>query len=392
MFSRMEKTHPRVRAVLLLSVSLVLMCMFPAPHQSDGKQQLVKILVTSPYIGNRAYRPVADIMAGCIIRELNRHGGLEVIDREASEKYLRDKGLPEWVNNRDLAIEVGNALGADIVIYSSLGRNYNTFIYSIAFIEVERDIIQRITQGYFSESDTPARIGRLMRYEVSKLVNFIPLPSELNNPGAIVREETINPDNLPREGIVETFPNMGMYGVIEQILTYYRVFPGEVEYMKFEEQRSITRLTFREDMDEEITKLFNKFRNYADFAMRYNMQVYFIKDCSVRAVNVLLANKIPVMFSQSGEGISVLIGYGGLREDGYCYFIPYGEDAFESYDFTHRQRVAVMFILPKPGRKGGISREYLETAVGRYRDEWNKSPKIVEIKEGFLDILSTNLD
>ena len=120
MFSHIGGKRPRVRAVVLLSVSVMLMCVFLTPQRSDCKPQpLVKILVTSPHIGNATYRPMADVMAGCIIRELNRHGGLEIIDRKASEKYLRDKGLPEWVNNRDLAIEVGNALGADIVIYSS---------------------------------------------------------------------------------------------------------------------------------------------------------------------------------------------------------------------------------------------------------------------------------
>ncbi len=250
MFSYIRGNGNRVWAILLLSVSLMLICIFLAPQRSDCMpQKLVKILVTSPHIGNDVYRPVADVMAGCIIRELNRHGGLEIIDRKASEKYLRDKGLPEWVNSRDLAIEVGNALGADIVIYSSLGRNYNTFVYSIAFIEVERDIIQRILHGNFSETDTPAYIGRIIKLEMSKLINFIPLPSELNDPGAIVREETVNPDNLPREVIIENFPNMGMYGIIEQIMTYFRVFPGEVEFMKFQEQRTITRFDFRDDMD-----------------------------------------------------------------------------------------------------------------------------------------------
>lgn len=393
MFSHIRKNQTRILAVFLLSVCSMMMCVFLAPQRGDCMpQRLIKILVTSPHIGNVSYRPVADVMAGCIIRELNRHGGLEIIDRKASEKYLRDRGLPEWVNGRDLAIEVGNALGADIVIYSSLGKNYNTFIYSIAFIEVERDIIQRILHGNFSETDTPAYIGRLMKLEMSKLVNFIPLPSELNDPGSIVREETVNPDNLPREVNMGDYPNMGMYGIMEQIMTYYRVFPGEVEFMRFEEQRTITRFDLRDDMDEELMKLFTRFRIYADFALRYNLQVYFIKDCSVRAVNVLLANKIPVLYSSTGESMSVLIGYGGLRDDGYCYFMPYGEDIFESYDFTHRQRVAIMIILPKPGRKGGLSRVYLEAAVGRYQDEWNKTPTIVEIKEGFLDILSTNLD
>lgn len=380
-----------IKKVILIIVLLHFILILLVPCTAEAKKKLVKILVSSPHIGNSAYGPVADVMAGSIIRELNRHGGLEIIDREISEKYLREKGLDGWINNRFLAIEVGEALGADIVIYSSIGRNYNTFVYSIAFIEVERDIIQRVLQGSFRESDTPSRIGKLMKYEINKLVNFIPLPSELDDPGASFREATIDPDNLPKKVVIEEYPNMGRYGVMEQILSYYRVFPGEMEFMKFEQQKAMTRLKFRDDMDEELTKLLNRFRIYGDFALRYNMQVYFIKDCSIRAVIVLLANKIPVLYSPNGETIGILVGYGGLRPDGYCFYIPYSNDMFESYDFTHRQRMTIMIILPKPGRKGGISRNYLEAAVSRYSDEWNKTPKLVEIKEGFMDIISTSL-
>ena len=397
-YSGIEKRILRVlyyvpfRDFLFFLVFLMLVYPFITPDLLECKQRVVRILVTSPHISEKEYRPVADVMAGSIIRELNRHGGLEIVDRELSEKYLREKGLKEWVNNRNIAIELGEALEADIVIYSSIGRNYDTFVYSIAFIEVERDIIQRVLQGSFRDSDPPSHIGKLMKYEVSKLVMFIPTPSELSDPGVVLREDTVDPDNLPKKLIIEEFPVMGRYGIMEQILTYYRVFPGEIEYMKFDQQRNITRLRFRDDMDEEITQLFNRFRIYADFALRHNMQAYFLKDCSIRAVNVLIANKIPVLYSPTGEGMSVLIGYGGLRPDGYCYFIPFGTDPFEAYDFTHRQRVAIMIILPKTGRKGGISRQYLDTAIERYRDEWNKTPRLVEVKEGVLDILSSGLD
>jgi hypothetical protein len=366
--------------------------MFMASHNPECKQRVVRILVTSPHISDKQYQPIADVFAGSIIRELNRHGGLEIVDREESERYLREKGLDEWVNTRNLALEVGEALKADIVIYSSIGRNYDTFVYSIAFLEVDRDIIQRILHGSFMDSDPPETIGKIVKYEISKLVIFIPTPTELADPGVNYRETTVDPDNLPPKVIIEDYPNMGRFGVMEQLMSYYRVFPGELEYMKFDQERTVTRLEFRDDMDEELTKLFYRFRFYADFALRYNMQVYFIKDCSVRAVNVLLANKIPVLYSPNGESMSVLVGYGGLRPDGFCYFIPYGTDPFESYDFTHRQRVAILIILPKPGRKGGISKKYLESAIGRYRDEWNKTPTLVEIKEGFLDIISSSLD
>jgi len=378
--------------VILLLFLAAIIFILSTPDVSECKQRVVKILVTSPYIKEKEYRPIADVFAGSIIRELNRHGGLEIIKRELSEEYLKGKGLEEWVNNRVQAIEVGEALEADIVIYSSLGLTNDTFVYSMALIEVERDIIQRVLQGSFKSSDPPSYIGKIMKYEVAKLIMFIPTPSELADPGVIIRENTIDPDNLPKKAIIENYPPMARYGIMEQLFTLYRVFPGEIEYMKFDQQRNMTRLQFRSNMDEELTQLFKKFRVYADFALRHNLQAYFIQDCSIRAVNVLIANKIPVLYSPTGESLSVIVGYGALRPDGYSYFIPFGTEPFESYSFTHRQRVAIMIILPKSGRKGGISKKYLESAIERYRDEWNKTPKLVEVKEGVLDILSSGLD
>jgi len=387
----MKKTNKLVMIVFSLAVVWLFVLALAIPCQAQKKQRIVKILVSTPHIGNKIYRPVSDVMAGSIIRELNRHGGIEIIDRELSEKHLRDQGLEEWINNRDLAIEVGSALGADIVMYSSLGKGGRFFNYSIAYIEVKRDIIQRVVHGFFNDSDTPADIGRIMKFEMSKFTNFIPAPSELDDPGSLIRDNTIDPYELPPVSLMENFPGIGMYGIMEQILTYYRIFPGEIEYIKLEQARQITRLEFREDMDQDLTKLFSKFRIYADFALRHNMQVFLIKDCSIRAVNLLLANKIPVIYSPDGTALSILMGYVNLRQDGYALFLPAGTDPFESYDFTHRRRVGMMIALPKPGRKGGITKQYIEDSIAIYKDEWDKTPRLVEIKEGYLDIITSDI-
>ena len=67
-------------------------------------------------------------------------------------------------------------------------------------------------------------------------------------------------------------------------------------------------------------------------------------------MNVLLANKIPVFYSDG-----ILIGYTGLTPDGFCMFKNIENQYIETYDITHRQRVTVMFIVPKPGNRGGFS-------------------------------------
>ena len=207
------------RFIFLLFILLFL------PFSSQAQQKLVKILVTSPHIGSSNHLPVADVLAGCMIRELNRKGSLEIIDREKSEEYLRKTKRPEWVNTRDLAIEVGKAMGADIVFYSSLGRNYDTFVYSIALIEVEKDVIQRIVQNSFPESASPELIGRKVKDDMLKFMQYIPLPSELADPGSIVRVDTVNPDELPTAAEID-LPRMDMHGAIEQLFSYYRIFPA----------------------------------------------------------------------------------------------------------------------------------------------------------------------
>ncbi len=180
---------------MVILCSIFALCVTKAYPQ---RREMVKILVTSPHIPDKVYRPVADVFAGCIIRELNRKGGIEILDREKSEAYLREKGLPEWaVDNRTLAVEVGNAMGADIILYSIISRNYGSFTYSLGFLEVKADLIQRILNGSFSETASPSEIGRLVNAEMKKLVNYIPLPSEIDNRGLVLREETVNPDNLP---------------------------------------------------------------------------------------------------------------------------------------------------------------------------------------------------
>ena len=98
-----------------------------------SQQKLVKILVASPYVKADDYQPVADVMAGCIIRELKREGGLEIIDRKKAEEYIKGQGGTGWIANRIQAIKVGEALEADIVVYTTIQVNYDNFIYRIIF-------------------------------------------------------------------------------------------------------------------------------------------------------------------------------------------------------------------------------------------------------------------
>ena len=157
---------------------------------------------------------------------------------------------------------------------------------------------------------------------------------------------------MPVSSEIEDIPPIDRFGYIEQIFSYYRVFPGEFEFEKFEQQKLITRLSTREDLDGQLTSVLNKFHIYGDFAIRHNLQAYLIKDCSVRAINVLLANKIPVFYTDG-----ILIGYSRLTPDGFCLFKTIEKQFVEEVELTHRKRVAVMFVVPKPGRKKGLSRE-----------------------------------
>jgi hypothetical protein len=362
-----------------------------ADSHAQQQQKMVKILVSSPYITDKAYRPFADVFAGIIIRELNRNGGLEIIDREKSEALLKKKGLPEGIGDRNLALEVGTELGADIVIFSGLSKSYQYIKYNIVFLEVGRDIVQRALNGSFTESVSPEEISRMVEKDVDKMVTYIPLPSELTNPGLALRENTVNPEALPKSSRID-LPRVDRFGLVEQVFSYYRVFPGEMEYVKINSGEDFSRnmnINPEEDLDQELVAIMNRLQMYGEFALRFNFQAYLVKNCSVRAVNVFLANKIPVFYSDDGQSVSVLNGYYGLRKDGVSVFTNSFRDEFDSFDLIHRKLICVLVILPKPGKKGGISREYLDTAISRYQNDWGKVPTLVEIKEGFLDIISS---
>lgn len=378
-----------MRMVILAVIAL---CSIPWGAWAQ-QQKLVRILVSTPQVSEQAYRAVGDVFAGCIIRELNRKGGLEIVDRAKSEEYLRKKKLNEGIDNRVIATEVGSVLGADIVIYSTLDRSSRNFVYSIAFFEVDRDVIQRIVNGSFSETASPEEIGRLVRDEMRRIVTYIPSPSELNNFGAVIRENTINPDEMPKSSNID-LPKADQFGALEQVLSYYRVFPGELEYMKLEQQQEITRIQMDadSDIDANLIKTFTKMQMFGEFALRYNMQSYLIKNCSLQALNVFLANKVPVFFTDDGSNIGLLIGYSQYKSNGTSIFRTNYFDEFDSTYLIHRKLIAILVILPKPGKKGGISQDYLETAISRYHNDWGKTPSLVEIKEGFLDIISSGME
>ncbi|MBT4484936.1 MAG: hypothetical protein HOC71_14800 [Candidatus Latescibacteria bacterium] len=365
---------------------IIFFILLQMPFVAESQTRLIKILITSPFIEYKAYRPLSDVIAGTIISELKRTGGMEIIDREKAEQYLIDRGLAPWVESREMAFELGEALEADIVIFSTIKKQYDNFLFNIIFLEIDRDIIQRNIRGSFRVSESASAIGKVVKEKMQKLLDYIPTPSELNDPGAMLREKTVNPEKLPTSITLEDIPQIDRFGYIEQIFSYYRVFPGEIEYQKFEQQDTINKLQFREELDEELTDILNKFYVYGDFAIRHNLQAYLIKDCSMQAINILLANKIPVLYI---EGI--LVGYSNLTPGGFCIFKTIDKRHVENYELTHRKRVAVMFIVPKIGRRMGFSKEYLEYAVGFYRDELGKTPKLVEIKDSMFDIISNSL-
>ena len=142
-----------------------------------------------------------------------------------------------------------------------------------------------------------------------------------------------------------------------------------------------------EDLDRQITNVLNYFYVCGDFAIRHNLQAYLIKDCSVLAINLLLANKIPVFFTDG-----ILIGYTSLSREGFCLFKTIEKQYIYSTDLTYRKRMAVMFMAPKPGRKRGITREYLENSVGFFHNEQGIAPTLIEIKDSMFDIGGSMLE
>jgi hypothetical protein len=351
------------------------------PSQANAQQKLVRILVTSPYIEHISYQPIADVVAGTIIRDFKRIGGMEMLDREEAERIIRENGGDGWVATRQQASFIGNKMNADIVVYTTLQKNYDYFHYSISFYQVKTDMIQRSVNGTFINTESASSLSKLVSKETDKFKTFIPSPYELEDPGANIRVVTVDPDNLPREHQIENIPEGSEFGGLERVLSHFRVFPSDTEYYTLAQGTRVIRFNLTQEMDEELTHRYNTYNAYGDFALRHDLQAFFIENCSIRAVNVLVANNIPVFYNDD-----IITGYQSLGADNYCIFNTISNAYFDTANMSHRDRMVVMFIVPNVGRKGGVSREYLDAAISRFKDEWDETPVLHEITEGTLDL------
>ena len=360
-------------SILLCSVSLPV---------SAQQMNLVRILVASPAVDHELFQSVGDVVAGTLMRELLREGGIVLLDRDESERIIREGGGEGWVSNRTDAKAIGEAMDADVVIFSTIVRVNKIFKYTISFYQVKDDTVQRYLNGSFNITESPSGIGRIITGEAAKLMMYVPTPDELVDPGINLRVTMVDPHDLPSSHEIENIPRSTRFGSIEQVFSYYRVFPGDEQYMKLATGTAATRIHFEEEeLDQELRDRYNMYNAYGDFAIQYDMQAFFIENCSTGAINLLVANNIPVFYNDD-----IIIGYSGLAPDGYCIFKTLYNDYFESSNMTHRNRLVVMFMVPQPGRIGGVSKDYLETAVEEFKDEWDKKPKLDEIKEGIFDI------
>jgi hypothetical protein len=343
--------------------------------------------VTTPAVERPDYRPVADVFSGSLIRELTRQGGMELLRKDAADKWLADKGYTSGVNNRNIALETGAAFDADIIIFSYIIKRYDDFVYRIVLLEVNRDVVQRTIDGEFRITASPNEIGRLITAEIPKLVRYIPKRAEIADPAFAIRQITIDPERLPPYAEINELPPLDYFGYIEQVFAYYDVYPGEIEYLRFNQQDQIHRLIRSEDMDEELRSQVNQYYMLGDFAIRQGLQAFLIQNCSVRAINVLIANRIPVFVNGA-----VLVAYDGLTLDGYSMMRTIDNNYIDSLDLTYRDRMAVMIVTPKPGKYRGISKDYLKTAISLYPNEWGETPALVEIVESAFDVSPARLD
>jgi len=370
---------------ILISALLIGLVVLPA-RESFAQRKMVRVLIATPAVEHDSFRAIADVMAGSLHRDFKRAGGMELIERGSGMKALADAGQSGMIDSRERAVLVGKALKADIVIFGTIVKSFDFFLYSIVLFETEREVIQRTMKGELRVSSSPQEIGRRMKVISDVLFKFVPMPSELEDYASNIREVTVNPEQLPTATEIG-IPERSMHGVLEQVMSYYRVFPGEEDFRHFQKQEKITRFIAREDLDDELTQVLNRFHMYGDFAIRHNLQAYLVKDCSVRTINVLLANNVPVFYMDG-----VLIGYQGMSNAGGCIFKTHDARYLESADLSFRKRVAIFIMLPKPGKRGGIARGSLDYLVSVFHNEAGNAPTLIEIKESMFDIISSGLD
>ena len=357
------------------------------PEGASAQRRLVRVAVTPPAVSGNEYQPMGKVWAGVTKRELNRMGGIELVPEKDINNWVDKNNGGERISDRRTAFDMGEELNADVVIFTSLARRHQFIAYAMTFLEVQKDVVQRTMTGNFEAVISPSGVGRIVNEQMLSLVRYLPRPSELDDPAEAIRDNSIDPSKLPSTTIIEGIPPIDRFLYVEQLFSYFRVFPGEAEYTKFEQQKIMTRLVKRQDMDEELSSILQGLYITGDFALRHGLQAYMIQDCSLGAINVLLANGIPVFFSKG-----IITGYSNLEADGYCLYHTIDKLMFESIGVSHRDRVTVMIILPRPGRKYGLSKTYLDTAVAYYLDELGKTPRLVEVKDSMFDIISGGLD
>jgi hypothetical protein len=365
------------RQIVLHTLLLLATAVTPVHAQFD----LIKVLITTAHMEHEHYRPVADVMTSSLARAFRRQGGMEIVSREEADRMFREGVGTAGVATRYQALEAGEKLGADIVIFSTASKKYEFMVYSITFLEVERDLIQRQLGGQFRATSSPQEIGMAMTREAAQLMKYLPMPEELEDPAASFRDNTVNPDRIPPSFEITELPEVDRYGTMEQIFSYFRVFPGENEMYLLDQQERITRLQARQSGDPGVTELLNQFYIYGDFALRHGMQAYLVKNCTVQGIALLIANGIPVYYQQN-----MLTGYQGLSPDGDALFKTETGRWIDGYQFTHRSLMAVMFMVPKPGEYRGVSRDYLENAMAQYVNEIGERSELLEVKESILDI------
>lgn len=316
-------------------------------------------------------------------RDFLASGKAEVISPEEREKALKSLSIHSHTCSEfDCAMKIGEITGADYVIYGILERMYKVFQFQVTIIQLPSGILEKSLKRKFSENSIPSDIAKEVSVVSDTFLDVIPLyhndsPDRVST-RSLPGEVTV--DSLLERVVIDQFPDIGEYGPAGAILNYNNIFPGAREWEKFSANDVTELLNFFKHLGDQTASSMSELYSYVNFFKKFDLDTYAIKNCSIGALDMLLAHEIPVLMVYRGN-VRVLTGYSGLPENENSYYYLDGGEILPIGELGGMELRGTLFAVNKPGRFRGHSQEKLSKAIERFKDTWNDTPELINIEE-----------
>lgn len=360
---------------ILLGIVLI------SPHTALAQKAKTRVLVLGLKVESRSHIPYSQVIETRLIRDLLTSGKAVIVSHEEREAAFKSMGRKSHTCGEfDCAMKLGEKTNADYVIYGTLERRFIIFQFDLTIIKLPSGITEKNLKRKFQENSRPPEIAKEASVVSDAFLEVIPQYRSESPEKMFAQtfpQEAIV-DSLPEKVLIALLTEYGKYGPPEVILHYHKIYPGLKDWENFMADDITKMFNYFKHMGNEVATSLSKLYAYGNFFNKFDMEAYAIKNCSVGALDMLLALEIPVLMVYRGN-IRILTGYRGLPESETSYFYLDGGEILPTNELTGFELRWVLFAVNKPGRYRGHSRAKLEKAIGRFKDTWNDTPELVAV-------------